>query len=232
MDIITPLKRCSKCKQELPATTEFFYQDKRRNQGLQARCIPCTKAARKGYNVKPRKHRPRKYKFRPYRDRNHNYEKQREHNKKWRASERGQEYHRNYNKNYNTTKPRCVYASSKAGQARHRARKRSLPDSFTGADVSYAVDYFHSCCAVCGRQLKDLFGTHTMAMDHWIPLSCPECPGTIPTNMIPLCHGIDGCNNSKGNKQPQEWLVEKFGKKKAETVLSRITAFFLTVRKV
>lgn len=109
---------------------------------------------------------------------------------------------------------------------RYRARKTGLPDTFTKEEWARALDYFHGCCAVCGRQLNDLFGEHTAAMDHWIPLSSSECPGTVATNMLPLCHGLDGCNNAKAGRMPEEWLNERYGRRKAKQILERITAYF------
>jgi hypothetical protein len=69
-----------------------------------------------------------------------------------------------------------------------------------------------------------------MAADHWIPLASPDCPGSIPTNIVPLCHGEGGCNNSKGKHNPVEWLDRRFGKRKAKQVLARILAYFDTLR--
>lgn len=113
--------------------------------------------------------------------------------------------------------------------SRYRGRKRNLLDTFTADDWRFALEYFNGCCAVCGRQLNDLFGERTAAMDHWIPLSSPDCPGTIPTNIVPLCHGVDGCNNSKHDKGPTEWLEWKFGKRKARKVLKRIERYFTVI---
>lgn len=110
-------------------------------------------------------------------------------------------------------------------QAR-RARKRSLPSAFTVTNWRHCLDYFHYSCAVCGRQLRDLFGEHTAAADHWIPLNSPDCPGTIPTNIIPLCHGIGGCNSKKQDRDPVEFLETEFGKRKAKQILARIQAYF------
>lgn len=42
---ITPLKICTKCKRELPATLEYFYADKRVKGGLLSRCKECVRAA-------------------------------------------------------------------------------------------------------------------------------------------------------------------------------------------
>lgn len=112
-----------------------------------------------------------------------------------------------------------------------RARERALPCTLTAREWQNALNYFHGCCAVCGRQLKDLLNTHTVAADHWIPLVDPKCPGTVVHNMLPLCHGIGGCNNSKHTKDPVIWLTEKLGKRAAKKKLAEIEAYFATVRK-
>lgn len=122
-------------------------------------------------------------------------------------------------------------AYSRSSQAKHsrlatkhrrRARTQELPSVFTGADWQTAVDYFGGCCAVCGRP-PGLW--HTLAADHWIPLASPDCPGTVPWNIVPLCHGVDGCNNSKGSALPSDWLTGRFGKRKGQLILRRITSF-------
>ncbi len=37
----TPTKHCVRCGEELPATTEYFYEDKARVGGLRNSCKPC-----------------------------------------------------------------------------------------------------------------------------------------------------------------------------------------------
>jgi hypothetical protein len=107
-----------------------------------------------------------------------------------------------------------------------RALEKSLPNNFKPSDWQYALEYFGGCCAVCGRQLRDLFGSHTAAADHWIPLSSPTCPGTTRKNILPLCHGVSGCNNSKNDSDPGKWLRERYGKRRAREILKRIQAYF------
>jgi len=111
---------------------------------------------------------------------------------------------------------------------RRRARKANLPNTLTTAEWQYAIDYFHGYCAVCDRPLKDLFVTHTASADHWIPLT--KGGGTTADNIVPLCHGEDGCNNSKHNAMPEVWLALKFGKRKARVILKRINAYFELVK--
>lgn len=131
-------------------------------------------------------------------------------------------YARNYRQN-NPSDPR------KQAVITHRrlARKKGLPDNFRYKDWVRALNYFDNCCAICGRS-RGLW--HTLAMDHWVPLSDPNCPGTVPENIVPLCHGLDGCNNSKGKQSPEIWLKERFGETKARKVLAKIQAYFSWVK--
>ncbi len=109
---------------------------------------------------------------------------------------------------------------------RYQAREKELPATLTAKEWKYALEYFHNCCAVCGRQLKDLFGTHTASCDHWIALNDPNCPGTIAKNCVPLCNGVGGCNQSKQDKNPFNWLAQKYGKRKAREKLKEIQLYF------
>lgn len=123
-------------------------------------------------------------------------------------------------------------------QAHAKARKgrirqaRSDGENFTARDWERTLSYFNGCCAVCGRQLDDLFGTHTAAADHWQPIK--RGGANTPDNIIPLCHskkaGANGCNNSKLDKDPVQWLIERYGKRKAKAILGRIEAYFEWVR--
>ena len=93
---------------------------------------------------------------------------------------------------------------------RRRARKLNLPDNWTVDDWLHALDYFDHRCAVCGKAAS---GSRFLAADHWIPLASDDekNPGTVPWNMVPLCHGNRGCNNSKGATHPHEWLKKSQG---------------------
>ena len=112
---------------------------------------------------------------------------------------------------------------------KRKAQKLSLPNDFTHDDWDFALAYFRDGCAICGRPAGLL---HTISVDHWCPIAAPDCPGHIPSNIVPLCHGVGGCNNSKGNRHPEQWLKAKFGDKKAEAILTRIHEFFSKVRQV
>lgn len=109
------------------------------------------------------------------------------------------------------------------GYVRYRARRRSLPMDYSLDDWSRALTYWQDTCAICERP-RGLW--HTISQDHWVPLSDAHCPGTVATNMLPLCYGADGCNNSKGGKNPEKWLVQKLGKRKAKRKLEEIHQYF------
>ncbi|MCC6973194.1 MAG: hypothetical protein IT322_04195 [Anaerolineae bacterium] len=102
-------------------------------------------------------------------------------------------------------------------------RKKRLPNTLRSRDWERCLEYWHYQCAICGRP-RGLW--HTLAQDHWIPLSHPDCPGTTPDNILPLCHGEGGCNNSKGKKDPILWLREKLGSRRANQKLREIESYF------
>ena len=241
------MKRCRKCGEEKPATAEFFYKDTRRKDGLKSCCKPCTNEQSRVYraaNVDVIKEKARAYnaanvdvineKARAARaaDPEKHREKRRayhaanidvisEQNRAWRVA--NAEALSERKRAYQVANPEICKASAQ----RYEARKRELPATLTAQEWQYAVDYFHGCCAVCGRPLKDLFATHTAAADHWLPLS--KGGGTTAGNIVPLCHGKDGCNNRKNNVLPEAWLVRQFGKREAKKILVRIQTYFASI---
>jgi len=115
--------------------------------------------------------------------------------------------------------------------------ERGLPYDFLREDEILMLDYWHHRCAVCGA-LADLW--RTLAWDHWIPLRSPDTLGTIPGNILPLCHAKKGaatfpgpraCNNSKGAKDPVAWLTTRLGARKAAAKLRAIAAYFAVTRR-
>lgn len=207
-----PFKCCVKCGNEFLPTEAFFY---RNGRFLRVECRACTKAYRD--------------RTRADKEKINAYNRKRYHERREIESERKKRYRQNH--------PAEVREICRRSQQRHRetkrvnyqrrqSRKLELPTQFTPKDWQHALDYFDGCCAVCGRP-PGLW--HTLAMDHWIPLSSPNCPGTIPANIVPLCHGEGGCNNSKGSREPSEWLIDKLGKRKAKQVLDRIGSYVMHI---
>ena len=134
------------------------------------------------------------------------------------TSEQRQAYHKKYK---SENREFCRLQT-----ARHRARKRKLAASFSVNEWETTLEYFNHCCAYCGSP-AGLW--HRIVQDHFIPLSSPDCPGTIASNIVPACHAIrDGensCNPSKSNTHPLDWLIRRFGKKKGTEKYLSIKAY-------
>jgi len=228
----TVTKICSKCKKGFPATPEYFTCDKMRPDGLHSWCKSCKYTSVNGWyevnqeqvseynrqkyaNDREEKLKQQKQYYRA------NPEKKREYGRRYYFANREKkaEYSKKYRKN-NPDKKR-IYES------RREARKLALPDTLTHQEWQQAIQYFNGCCAVCENQLYDLFGEIILHADHWIALNNPDCPGTIVTNMLPLC---SACNSSKRDSPPKDWLIRKHGKRKANQILKRIEAYFESVR--
>lgn len=225
-DPIIPLTRvCSKCNQEKPLTQTFFSRRADGKYGFNARCKECLREIRASEYSQERIKRytaenkdQLRENLKRWRNKNRQYWKEYMH--EW--SKKNADHRRKYMRHW-LEENRAV---AQAKSHRRRARQMGLPDTLTAAQWQQAIEYFNGCCAVCNRQLRDLFKTHTVAADHWIPLFDPLCPGTIVENIVPLCHGVDGCNNRKGDREPSKWLISQFGKRKADIIQRRINKYF------
>jgi hypothetical protein len=111
---------------------------------------------------------------------------------------------------------------------RRRARMEGLPDAFSSIEEIFMRSYWNNACAICGRLAGEF---HEIVADHWIPLAAYDCPGTVVHNMIPLCHGRGGCNNSKHYRLPNLWLEGRYGPAQAAVILARIAAYFTEVHR-
>lgn len=142
--------------------------------------------------------------------------------------------HRAYEKNRNQTPERKMWRAENRKTPKQRARKRlarvrklNLPINFTAQDWFNCLDVWFACCAYCGHQQGLLSGTKLTA-DHWIPVHPgykleTENPGTVKANIVPACLS---CNASKGNREPVQWLIGRFGKRKANEILKRVKGYF------
>lgn len=244
-------KCCSKCKQEKPASLEYFPPNKRVKSGLSPWCRECKRADGKRHyqenaDVIRAQHRdyqqnhPEVFRASAARYRERHPDRLKVAKKKW-----ADENHEYVLQKYHEYDKRRTPEQKARGRQKHklwvvenkerfrvsqhksRARRRSLPATLTSEQWEFALNYFNGCCAVCERP-SGLW--HKIVMDHWIPVANPECPGTVVANMIPLCHGIDGCNNSKANYPAEEWLIKKFGKRKSKTIISKIEHYFAQLK--
>lgn len=214
-------KRCTQCRKAYPATTEFFQQRTMCADGLQPSCKNCTWEKRNPNKHNQKQRRWRKSNPEAVRKIKHRYYKNNP-AQKIKESRLGRSRQRKRMRN-DWKFAKSVRDYARRWTSNRRAKEKNLPATFTDNCQRQCLEYFDGCCAVCGRPPGLL---HTIALDHWIPISSPSCPGTTPGNMIPLCHGVYGCNNSKGGKLPDDWLIEKFGKRKANQILKRVNTYF------
>lgn len=135
--------------------------------------------------------------------------------REWRENNKTQ--YRNYNLEWFKNNPERAVAIRKGRDSRRRARKRQLPYSLKPQQWLYCLEYWEHKCAVC----EDV--AEIIHADHWIPLSTPNCPGTIAENIVCLC---SHCNVTKQAKNPEQWLIEKLGKNLAIQKLTEINAYF------
>lgn len=221
--------RCSKCNQEYPLTQQYFRWRKYRNKyAWVSTCRNCERGYGKQYEQTERgRQRRADYRLSPkgqlaYRAAKHRPEYLRKQHV-YRHSHRFK-FLRIARDERKRKKP-GFRLKHRIYEERRRARKQNTPDTLTSDDWQHCLDYFGGCCAVCGRP-PGLF--HIIAQDHWIPLS--KGGGYTSGNIIPLCHSrkgdVDGCNTSKQDCDAAEWLIERYGKRKAAKILAKIEAYF------
>jgi hypothetical protein len=226
-------KKCRQCGDIFPATLEYFYAKKSGRYGLTGRCRHCLCLKTREWvknNPERKKQQDKDYAAK-------HPERMAETKRRWVENNpekklKASRDYRKRNPGQNTptaTKWRLLNPdNTRAIKLRRRAKERSLPNQFTAQDWQIALNHFDGRCAVCGRP-AGLW--HTLAADHWTPITADNCPGTVPGNIIPLCQGQDGCNNSKSNREPIEWLISRVGKQKAQAILERINRYFESVRR-
>jgi len=236
-------KRCTKCGEVKAATHEFFALKGRRNE-LRSVCKDCQVKIGRQYRfnnpdiarkyradhpedvIEKRKRSKRNYDANPEKKRAKDRQRYAANIEEMRKRNR-QKYqkHRETKKAYNDRHRRENRGIYQQAALRRRSRKQKVPFFFSIADHRRALEYWHGYCAVCSRPLRDLFGEIEPHLDHWIALSDPrpENPGTVPTNMVPLC---SSCNLSKNAYDPLKWLTRKYGSRKAKQIAQRIEVFF------
>lgn len=218
-------KICTKCKRGFPATSEHFGAFR---GGLNPRCRSCTNEYQRQWKKEHiEEEHARQKRYRELRPEYH-----RERMRRYRAE--NPDYQNNWNKkNHDKVREYRKHTHAKnlsrnrVKVQRRRARVAGLPNDLTSSQWVDCLEYFNHCCAVCGRQLRDLFGEIEPNADHWIPIASPKCTGTIATNIVCLCNK---CNSNKRARDAFEWLTDNFGKRQAKAIMQRIETYFQWVR--
>lgn len=200
-------KRCSKCGAEYPATTEYFYSERRRPGGIRAECKACTYKRTKDWaesNPDKRLKITREYRKRnPNADRDY-YERNKvtvlAKNKE--RAKANPEVNRRAVKRYSEKHPDHVLEWSKRNphkaktiKNRYRANKKNAAGGHSAAEVEALYIQQSGLCAYCGIRL---FADYQH--DHVVPLS--RGGSDFIDNILLSCAA---CNQSKGNKTVQEW---------------------------
>jgi hypothetical protein len=242
--IVPSTKRCSKCGVEYPATREWFQLDNSRRDGFRERCKKCQSIVDKErYNTQPeyrqRKIEKAKQYYSGHKEHKKQYDQERSKKPEIKEKQLQRSRKRGLDASYQEKRrqrsnlhARTVEGKTQARKRKlnRRAREYELPNTLSTVDIDRMMKYWGGCCAACGKSSD--FWT-VIAYDHWIPVTDPNCPGTVPTNIIPLCHkrrgaptGYPSCNPTKSDRNPREWLIDRFGKRKAKQIEQRIQSYF------
>lgn len=205
------LKRCSKCKLDLPRNSEYFPKNRYNKDGYAVYCKSCcNKDGRDRYARNADAIKKKHNEFRATR-RDETNEKNRDY------------YRRNRDKvrlknsiwwKSNPDKTKVYYNE-------YIQRIKSLPNTLSRLEWEFSQEYFGNRCAYCGEEFS-LDSTKILSMDHFIPVTNSDCPGTVAENIVPVCYS---CNSSKHNEFPTKWLIRRFGSEEAGVIEARVLAY-------
>lgn len=243
-----PFKQCSKC-QKWQLNTSAFFRNRKGRRLLNAQCRKCERAYDHSYykeHAEKQRQDSRRYRldhqaetsaynYRYYRRDHVPRPKQTEAARKEKKRLKAKRYNERHPERNRIRTKRWVRANpGKHLEHSHirRARKLSLPASFSENDWSIALKYWQGRCAYCGCG-PSLFDIHWLLhQEHYIPITPNyelriENPGYVPTNILPACQT---CNHSKHNTNPGVWVTQRFGKRRGKSILRAIETYFDWVR--
>jgi 5-methylcytosine-specific restriction endonuclease McrA len=193
-----PLKRCTCCHAELPATPDYFPRCSANRSGLKAECKSCAaeRATRrdkeKGRESCLRWQEANKERFRAYHKKwcDENRDRIASSARKW--EERNPGGRNAWRKNH-PEEARVVWR-------RRRARKSNAPGSHTAADVASQYSRQRGKCFWCHKKVED-----DRHVDHVVPLALGGSDG--PENLVVSC---PSCNRRKSARHPMDFAGVMF----------------------
>lgn len=189
-------KLCTKCGENLPATTEYFSNHKSHKDGLSSHCKKCKNES-----------------ARQYKKNNHNRIKEQSKNYYQNNIDKVRAKHRNYQKLCrSTTDGKEILKISKY---KCMALNYLNGGSYTLEQWKECLEFFDNRCAYTG----EILSPSNVNVEHIIPLS------KNGTSFIwNICPSIDYANFSKGNKDIEEWYKEQtyFSEEKLEKIYTWI----------
>lgn len=211
-DSSIPLRRCSGCQQDLPATREFFLADKSVKSGLRRRCRKCMASRwrswyRRTVNPDARPYGTKRKAYDPEQRRAYylaNKEKVAEVSRVWYAKNResalakGRVW-KSANRERIQQRRRVLLAKNpekyRAQVNKRRALKIAAEGFYTGEDVQSQMARQKNRCYWCNVKLSQKYH-----VDHIVPLS--RGGTNWPENLVIACVH---CNEARGAKLPHEW---------------------------
>lgn len=201
-----PQKRCTKCGQEFPATTEYFHRHKNKLDGLRPRCKQCRhEETLASYWAEPEKSRQKQREMYPrWREAHRAYCQKRQADPKYReyARKKSQAYYHAHRDDpaWRASHQKRNRKYDQAHTAKRRALKHNSTTSYTTKDVRVQIrsqtdSKGRLICWWCDKPIRGKFH-----VDHRIPLSRG---GSNDARNICITHGR--CNEHKHNKLPHEW---------------------------
>lgn len=180
-------KTCTKCGETFPATSEYFHKHPKQSSGLHPRCKVCRKKERTDrYKISGEKEREQ---MRNYAIINSQKAVYRMSNWKKNNPQKTRDHNKKYRQNHKE--------QSRVNVNNRRARVYGAKGTHTKQDIENILIYQCGRCFYCG---KPMFTYH---VDHFIPLS--KGGANSPDNLVLACQF---CNDSKGSKLPEEWLLQ------------------------
>lgn len=203
---IVPQKRCTKCGQGKPATSEHFSRDATRRDGLNCWCKTCQRENARHYRAEnPEKKRESSRRWRAAnpnkeRERRHRYvaehpEKARESSRRYYAEH--PEKARESSRRWATENPdqRATYERNR------RARNRAAEGAHTVADIQAQLKRQKGKCHYCDcKMTAKPHLPNSQTVEHVVPVT--RDGRNAPDNIVIACRT---CNFSKGAKLPHEW---------------------------
>lgn len=189
-------KICTKCENELPATTEYFNKHKLGKYGLNPVCKQCRKDIQNSTsNHKIRQKRYYQNHKKEIKIKSNNYRKNNLHI-----------YRESTKKYYKTDEGKMLKVKI---QQKRESLKLKLKSDFTLIQWQKCKQFFNNKCAYCDKEKK-------LQQEHFIPLS--KDGEYTKNNIIPAC---GKCNSSKGNKDFFKWYSKQefYSKEREQKIL-------------
>ena len=202
-----PLKRCTCCGEEQPATTEYFPQDRHVKSGLSSWCRECRRKRQLSYGAAHRAE-ANAY-FARYREQNRERLAENERLRQAAQGDRCRELHRaSYARHREENRERDRLRRLEPGRAdavrvagqRRRARQLGASGHHTAADVAAQRTRQKGLCFWCREKVG-----RSYHVDHVVPLSRGGSDG--PENLVIACAS---CNLHKSARHPMDFAGVMF----------------------